>query len=265
MDKIDYLKMELIKIYGNRIHIYKVKQYQDGDISCNIPENQKEILDIDICCNDNYACIFNNMIRKEYQSFTRTNSISGLKWEDLNSKVTEEKSIISLFKHINTKEGKKDTKILIMKIDTLFECKDLLYELLEFSSDDKDCPNEIRNNPRYDYNRKKHTVEAWNRSYYFKRKVLENYNYQCAICRCKEIKILQGCHIVPVSEHGSDDLSNGICLCANHHLMLDKEIIKIDPNKYELISANDSVKQMPWYNEFKEKYHFKLVKPNNKK
>lgn len=187
MDKIDYLKMELIKIYGNRIHIYKVNQYQDGDISCNIPENQKEILDIDICCNDKYDCIFNHMIRKEYQSVADKNKISGIRWEELDSKATEEKSIISLFRHINTKEGNKDTKILIMKIDTLFECKDLLYELLEFSSDDKDCPNEIRNNPRYDYNRKKHTVEAWNRSYYFKRKVLENYNYQCAICRCMEL------------------------------------------------------------------------------
>ena len=104
------------------------------------------------------------------------------------------------------------------------------------------------------------TTSRWNRSQDFRDKILSAYNYQCAICRCTEERILQAAHIVPVKDGGSDELSNGICLCANHHLMLDEGLIKIDYEKHELMYIADSVRNMPWHDYFIDQCGGKLLK-----
>ena len=90
--------------------------------------------------------------------------------------------------------------------------------------------------------------------------MLYAYDYQCAVCRCKEEKLLQAAHIIAVADGGNDEVSNGVCLCANHHLMLDHGLISIDFDKLELYNVAGSVKNMPWYETFVKKYHNKIKK-----
>ena len=108
--------------------------------------------------------------------------------------------------------------------------------------------------------REKRTVEQYNRSAKFRNEVLTMYGEQCAVCGCTEEKILQAAHIRAVAEGGSDDPKNGICLCANHHLMFDHDLIRIDLKKSRVYHIADSVKQMAWY-EQAEKRGFRLFLP----
>ena len=112
-------------------------------------------------------------------------------------------------------------------------------------------------------NRRRITTSRWNRQLLFRKKVLQAYGCQCAICRCAEKALLEAAHIQAVASGGSDAVSNGICLCANHHLMLDEHLIEIDYKNAELSFVADSVKNMPWYTYFQDVFNSKLLTPNN--
>jgi len=146
-----------------------------------------------------------------------------------------------------------------MNFDTLYENIYYLYDLLPWDESDDNIPKKIKNELSQKKVRGRHTVEQWNRECAFRHAVLDAYNNQCAICHCKEKKLLQAAHIVPVAKGGSDSVSNGICLCANHHLMFDSGLIKIDFKKLKLTYIAESVKIMPWYKEFQEKYDEKIM------
>lgn len=263
MKNIYDLKFYLYNKYQYRIHIYKTNQSYDSEILCNITDSQKDTLDISICYNDQYVFVFDEMVRRDNDAYTGKDSISGVSWNNLEKYFTDDKQIVCFYRKVLSVACNEYfyRKILLMKTDTLFECKDILYELLEFSSDDDDIPRELKNNPRYDYHRRRETIKRWNRSHYFRKLILEKYDNQCAICRCSEVKLLQACHITPVADYGHDDYFNGICLCANHHLMFDKKLIKIDFINNKVTKVNDSVKNMPWYNDFINKYNSALLKP----
>lgn len=77
----------------------------------------------------------------------------------------------------------------------------------------------------------------------FRRKVLKAYNNTCAVCEIKEPKILRASHIVPVSKGGSDEVENGLCLCANHEIAFDKGLIKIQPNGVIQV-LSDEIKEL---------------------
>lgn len=62
----------------------------------------------------------------------------------------------------------------------------------------------------------------------FRDKVLKKWNYTCAVCGCKDENILEAAHIKGVSDGGDDSVENGICLCANHHIMYDYGSIDIN-------------------------------------
>lgn len=62
----------------------------------------------------------------------------------------------------------------------------------------------------------------------FRQGVLEKYNYTCRICGCKEPTLLQAAHIKSVAAGGTDDISNGCCLCANHHVLFDAGLLSIN-------------------------------------
>lgn len=94
----------------------------------------------------------------------------------------------------------------------------------------------------------------------FRSEVLEDYGNKCAICRCEKTEILQAAHIIAVKDGGTDDRRNGICLCANHHLMFDKKLIQFDKNFSRLTYVHNDLEQMPWHKEFIEKYNGKVVK-----
>lgn len=109
--------------------------------------------------------------------------------------------------------------------------------------------------------RKKYSVRQWARDSNFREMVLAAYGHQCAICRCKTEVVLQAAH-----EHGyevahtnCDDPVHGICLCANHHLMYDKNLVDIHLQEGTVTCKDDSLLQEHWYQEFQNVYHGKII------
>lgn len=81
------------------------------------------------------------------------------------------------------------------------------------------------------------------------------------VCGCKEVNMLQAAHIISVALKGSDDISNGYCLCANHHLLFDAGKLNIDIEN-GIYNYTDDISD-PWKKEG-EKRNFKLFLPNDK-
>lgn len=64
----------------------------------------------------------------------------------------------------------------------------------------------------------------------FRAAVLRAYSTRCAVCRLKEVSLLQAAHIVGDREDlGEATVVNGISLCAIHHLAYDRNLMGIDP------------------------------------
>ncbi|HXY84815.1 MAG TPA: HNH endonuclease, partial [Gaiellaceae bacterium] len=64
----------------------------------------------------------------------------------------------------------------------------------------------------------------------FRGRVVPAYREQCAICRLKEIRLLEAAHIVAdVEESGDPVISNGLALCAIHHRAFDHDLVAISP------------------------------------
>lgn len=63
----------------------------------------------------------------------------------------------------------------------------------------------------------------------FRGRVLPAYRDQCAICRLRELRLLDAAHIVgDVEEHGEPTVSNGVSLCSIHHRAFDHDLVGID-------------------------------------
>lgn len=75
----------------------------------------------------------------------------------------------------------------------------------------------------------------------FRTRVLAAYGYKCAICGETIETVLQAAHIVAVADGGSDDISNGICLCANHHLMYDSKMFRIDTVRKKICDVDERI------------------------
>lgn len=72
----------------------------------------------------------------------------------------------------------------------------------------------------------------------FRKKVYEAYNYKCAMCGIG-LELIEAAHIVPHShEMGTDEIENGISLCALHHTAYDRSLIYF--NKKLEILINES-------------------------
>ena len=119
------------------------------------------------------------------------------------------------------------------------------------------CWNEMKNTL---YERNRITCSRAERNIHFRENVLESYDKKCAICRCSEEKVLQAAHILAVQDGGDDDIKNGVCLCANHHLMLDNGLIKIDFENLTLSYISSPLKKHRWYEDFVKDYHGKIIK-----
>jgi len=76
----------------------------------------------------------------------------------------------------------------------------------------------------------------------FRKAVLYAYDARCAVCGV-QLGIVEACHIVPVSEEGTDEPCNGIALCPNHHKALDIGLLFIHPN-YRIIVNKLKVKEL---------------------
>lgn len=64
----------------------------------------------------------------------------------------------------------------------------------------------------------------------FRGRVLPAYRDQCAICRLKELRLLDAAHIVDDADaHGDPAVDNGLSLCSIHHRAFDQHLIGISP------------------------------------
>jgi putative restriction endonuclease len=75
----------------------------------------------------------------------------------------------------------------------------------------------------------------------FARRVLEAYDYRCAICsaspRLGEDRFgLEAAHIRWVQAAGPNVISNGLCLCRMHHVALDRGAITVDESHIVAVS-----------------------------
>lgn len=62
----------------------------------------------------------------------------------------------------------------------------------------------------------------------FKDRIMTAYSHRCAMCGI-QLRLLDGAHILPVSEAGStDETSNGVALCALHHRAYDRSLVTFD-------------------------------------
>jgi putative restriction endonuclease len=65
----------------------------------------------------------------------------------------------------------------------------------------------------------------------FRGLVLPAYRDQCAICRLKEMRLLDASHIVPDPEpEGVASVSNGLSLCSIHHRAFDQNLVGVSPD-----------------------------------
>ncbi len=72
------------------------------------------------------------------------------------------------------------------------------------------------------------THKVFKRDQMFKRIVGEVYNSRCAFCGI-QLELVEAAHIIPHAHpQGTDDPSNGICLCALHHTAYDRGLIYFD-------------------------------------
>jgi putative restriction endonuclease len=71
----------------------------------------------------------------------------------------------------------------------------------------------------------------------FRGQVLPAYRDQCAICRLKEMRLLDAAHIVgDLEERGDATVSNGVSLCSIHHRAFDHDLVGIDADYMVRIS-----------------------------
>jgi putative restriction endonuclease len=71
----------------------------------------------------------------------------------------------------------------------------------------------------------------------FRGRVVPAYSSQCAICRLKELRLLDAAHIVgDIEELGEPSVSNGLSLCAIHHRAFDKNLVGVSPDYVVYVS-----------------------------
>ena len=65
----------------------------------------------------------------------------------------------------------------------------------------------------------------------FRGRVVPAYSSQCAICRLKELRLLDAAHIVgDLEERGEPIVSNGLSLCSIHHRAFDQNLVGVSPD-----------------------------------
>ncbi len=65
----------------------------------------------------------------------------------------------------------------------------------------------------------------------FRGRVVPAYRSQCAICRLKELRLLDAAHIVgDLETGGAPAVTNGLSLCAIHHRAFDQNLVGVSPD-----------------------------------
>jgi hypothetical protein len=77
------------------------------------------------------------------------------------------------------------------------------------------------------------------RSPRFKFETIKRYRGVCAVSEIAVLQMLDGAHVVPVKNGGSDDLRNGLLLSASHHRAFDANLWAIKPETLEIVTRPD--------------------------
>jgi putative restriction endonuclease len=65
----------------------------------------------------------------------------------------------------------------------------------------------------------------------FRGRVVAAYADRCAICRLRELRLLDAAHIVgDLETHGEPVIANGLSLCSIHHRTFDQDLVGIAPD-----------------------------------
>ena len=65
----------------------------------------------------------------------------------------------------------------------------------------------------------------------FRGRVVPAFREQCAICRLKEVRLLDAAHITgDIEEHGEASIGNGLSLCSIHHRAFDSDLVAVSPD-----------------------------------
>lgn len=91
--------------------------------------------------------------------------------------------------------------------------------------------------------RARRTVSSLVRDSRFRARVMGAYNRRCAMCDIG-LSLVQGAHIYPASApDSSDDVFNGIALCANHHVAFDRHQIAVHPGDLTITHRPDILEE----------------------
>lgn len=82
-------------------------------------------------------------------------------------------------------------------------------------------------------------VARLERSPRFKFETIKRYRGVCAVSDLSVIQMLDGAHVVPVKNGGSDDLRNGLLLSASHHRAFDAHLWAINPENLAIVTRPD--------------------------
>ena len=65
---------------------------------------------------------------------------------------------------------------------------------------------------------------------FFRQRVMEAYERQCALCRLRHSSLLDAAHIKEDSDGGEPIVPNGVAMCAIHHRAFDSSVLGIRPD-----------------------------------
>ena len=234
------MKNKLKELYGERVDC------TFGNSGAAVQKSFNKTSDIVAYLNQRFqiAVIWNGRYHIERNGIA-TNCQLGMGWGDIRLPSSGMDCKYNYFKTLN---GDYYQKILIVSFEILDKIKYDLMEYLKFDVDDPDLPTDLRlqkdknlKDWTNENDRKRVSVTRYQRSHDFRARVLNNYGSRCAICNLSEERILEAAHIIPVAQGGQDNLENGICLCRNHHRMMDEHLITLNFENHTIENIADSV------------------------
>ncbi|MBC1298412.1 HNH endonuclease, partial [Nostoc sp. UCD122] len=104
------------------------------------------------------------------------------------------------------------------------------------------------------------------RNAFFRKVIVNIYDYKCAFCGLKVTKsviqkIVDGAHIKPFSQFYDSRIHNGIALCKNHHWAFDRGWFAVD-EQYKIIVSNDLEEASPHAKPMKDFHGETILLPN---
>ncbi|MBD5504064.1 MAG: hypothetical protein HDR09_10075 [Lachnospiraceae bacterium] len=239
----------------------------------NEEEKKRAIYAVKFYEEKQFFAIWNLKRHRDFNASLSWLSISN-SWNDIKFNID---AFAPYYKGLGTASRQKIEKIYVVGLHNFekFFCSYGSYMQLntlddEFPQNFETVKKEADNVQWFDESeREKYSSSRHKRDIRFRTDVLMAYDYQCAVCRCKAVKLLEAAHErgYEVATTNHDDPKHGICLCANHHLMYDKLLIDLDLNTHELqITEEGMVEQienMSWYKEFQEKYKGRILERND--